>query len=364
VHYLPMGEASQTTNSLHETAAAFGGAAKLGLTDINSIALRVGMSGAIKKSTARAKVHAVTIKGSVYLPFTEIARMLRELTSMISAKQLIVLIDEWSSVDIDAQPYLAQLIKRTSKSFGTADPRLHFKIACIPTRTQLAISKPGSPIPIGMEEGDDIFVGANLDRGVYFERDNDQALMFLQDVIRRHACQSLAWVAALEPLVFARFLVSEVFTSREVFSELCWASAGVPRDFLELLSMATRLKLERLAKTIDFRDVRDAVQPAFKAKVKDVSRLAMAVNKSVYLEVVFPNKSYAEFLLSSELADQPQVSTLWVERIWHMSPERYVDPVTGAAYERFRIDYGSTSILLRRRRCPASHGHLRSLRHC
>lgn len=352
VHYLPMGEASQTTKSLHETAAAVGARVSVNLTDLNTIAVKVGASAAAKRSALKANFRTVTILGRTYLPFTEIARVLRELLDSVLAKQLVIMIDEWSAIDFDAQPYLAQLLKRVRQSFGSSISQVHFKLGCIPTRTQLSLRRQGSPIPIGMEEGDDIFPDANLDRAVYFDRENDLCIEFLQDVLRRHAAQSLPWIGAMEPLTFARFLGSTVFASGEVFSELCWASAGVPRDFLDLVSKATRAKTIRAGKTIDFRDVREVVRPVYEAKVKDIPPRSIELSKDVYSKIVFPNRSYAEFLLSSELARLPEVSMLWVERLWHLSPEKYVDPETGASYERYRIDYGTYVDLVKSKAAP------------
>jgi len=71
------------------------------------------------------------------------------------------------------------------------------------------------------------------------------------------------------------------------------------------------------------------------------------LNKEVYRKIVFPNRSFAEFLLSDELAQTPDVSTLWAERLWHLSPERFVDQETGNTYQRYRIDYGMYVDLVR-----------------
>jgi hypothetical protein len=109
---------------------------------------------------------------------------------------------------------------------------------------------------------------------------------------------------------------------------------------LDLVSNANRAKVARNSQRIDFEDVREVARPAYEAKVKDISDRSMNINRQVFHKIVYPNRSYAEFLLSGDLARLPEVSELWVERLWHLSPQRYVDHETGASYERYRLDYG------------------------
>jgi hypothetical protein len=287
----------------------------------------------------KSKLNTITISGRLYLPFTEIAKALRESLESVSAKHLVLIIDEWSTIDFDAQPFLSQLLKRMRQASASSSSQIHLKLGCIPTRTKLSL-RVQSPIPIGLEEGDDIFADADLDRAVYFEPADNMSLVYLQDILQRHVGQSLPWVRAFKSLEFAKFLNSFVFASTEVFSELCWASAGVPRDFLDMMSKATREKMARAGRKITFRDVREAVRPIYEAKVKDIPSRSIEVNKQVYRKIVFPNRSYAEFLLSGDVAQTPAAATLWVERLWHRSPERFVKRDTGDTYQRYRIDYG------------------------
>jgi len=347
VHYLPLGEASQTTKSLHETATDAKAGVSVNLTDLHAFGVKLGASADAARSASKSSLHTLTISGRLYLPFTEIAKAFREWLESVSAEHLVVMIDEWSAIDFDAQPYLAHLLKRIRQSSSSPVSKVHLKLGCIPIRTQLSLRQESSPIPIGLEEGDDIYPDADLDRAVYFDRQDNMSLVFLQDILQRHAAQSLTWVGSLEPLAFTEFIRSSVFASDLVFSELCWASAGVPRDFLDMMSKATRAKVTRSAEKITFRDVREVVRPVYEARVKDIPAQSIMLNKEVYRKIVFPNRSFAEFLLSDELAQTPDVSTLWAERLWHLSPERFVDQETGNTYQRYRIDYGMYVDLVR-----------------
>ena len=116
-----MGQASETSKSLHETATD----AKAGLnvsTEPSSLAFKIVGSANARRSTSKANLHTVTIAGRLYLPFTEIARTLRELLGSVAAETLVVMIDEWSSIDLEVQPHLAQLIKRLRQSSASPVP--------------------------------------------------------------------------------------------------------------------------------------------------------------------------------------------------------------------------------------------------
>lgn len=339
VHYLPVGEASQTTKTLRETVVDSGLQSEINLADLHAFAVKLKASAGARRSTSNQNMNTVEISGRSYLPFVEIAKLMRNLVAAVSTENLVIMIDEWSTLDDSVQPYLAQLLKRMRQTFASATSHIHFKLACVPTRTRLSLRQ-SSRISIGMEEGDDIFPDADLDQTVYFDRENDLSLIFLQDVLKRHAGQSLEWVRLMEKQDFMQFINFKVFLSPEVFSELCWASAGVPRDFLDLISKATRAKVARNSERIEFEDIRAVARPAYEAKIKDVSDSSISINREVFHKVVYPNRSYAEFLLTSELARLPDVSALWVERLWHLSPQRFVDQETGLTYERYRLDYG------------------------
>lgn len=347
VHFLPMGEASQTTKSLRETATDVGARASANLTDPQSFGIQLGASVSGRRTTSQADLRTITISGRLYLPFTEIARVLRVLLDSILTKYLVIIIDEWSTIDFDVQPYLAQLLKRMRQGAPSSGSLVQFKLGCIPTRTQLSTRRPDSPIPIGLEEGDDIFPDVDLDRAAFFDLDDNDRLHFLRDLLRLHVAQSLSWVKEMNSGTFAEFLKSSVFESDDVYKELCWASAGVPRDFLDLMSKVTHNKMERHGRRIEFRDVRDVASLLFDAKRNDIPARSLTLNTEVYMKVVSPNKSYPEFLLSTELASIPEVKVIWAERLWHRSPEPFVDGDTGASYQRYRIDYGMYVDLIR-----------------
>ncbi|RZB33354.1 MAG: hypothetical protein SRB1_01182 [Desulfobacteraceae bacterium Eth-SRB1] len=162
IRYLPAGEASEEIKSLYETIEKISGGVKLNLSDPKNIGwkLEIGAEGSdeIKKSGIELK----KIKGEIILPFSQVTKKIQELLDLLEGAKIVLLFDEWSDTDkqIDTQPYLADMLRRTLSSIT----RMHVKLACIPIRTRLATPVTfENPIPIGYELGDDINIDVDLE---------------------------------------------------------------------------------------------------------------------------------------------------------------------------------------------------------
>ncbi|WP_426473113.1 hypothetical protein [Chryseobacterium balustinum] len=99
-----------------------------------------------------------------YLSFNEISKTLDELSYQLNGTKIIFLLDEWSEIPIDLQPYLAELIKRVFISSNYT-----FKIAAIPYRSRFRETI-FNDVKIGLEEGGDIFP-ISLDNRYIYEID-------------------------------------------------------------------------------------------------------------------------------------------------------------------------------------------------
>jgi hypothetical protein len=83
---------------------------------------------------------------------------------------LWLLIDEWSEVPPELQPFLADLLRR-----AVLPTRITVKIAAIEQRTRLLIPEPevGN---IGLELGADVAAAINLDDYMVFDNDEAKAV--------------------------------------------------------------------------------------------------------------------------------------------------------------------------------------------
>ena len=81
-----------------------------------------------------------------------------------------LLIDEWSEIPIDLQPYLADLIRRTILPVNT----MTVKIAAIEHRSDFAIVRARGEY-VGIELGVDMAADLNLDDFLVFENNQPKA---------------------------------------------------------------------------------------------------------------------------------------------------------------------------------------------
>ena len=80
------------------------------------------------------------------------------MVSILGGQRVWFLIDEWSEVPVELQPYLADLFRRVVIQIGA----ITVKIAAIEHRTNFSIGKEHSE-SIGLELGADVSADLNLD---------------------------------------------------------------------------------------------------------------------------------------------------------------------------------------------------------
>jgi hypothetical protein len=95
---------------------------------------------------------------SIHLTFGSIAGALADMVSILGGKRVWFLIDEWSEIPVDLQPYLADLFRRVVIPVK----EITIKIAAIEHRTNFSILKEKGEY-IGLELGADVSADLNLD---------------------------------------------------------------------------------------------------------------------------------------------------------------------------------------------------------
>jgi Cdc6-like AAA superfamily ATPase len=346
VRFLPAGEASDEIQTLNETAAKVSAGASLNLSDPRSLGWKAEWGASAGKETKQSGIELRKMKGQVILPFSQVSAKIQELLTLLGGASLVVLFDEWSDLDRDlnAQPYLADMIKRTFSSIT----QMHVKLACIPIRTLLAtpitIDK---PIPLGYEEGDDISADVDLDSIVYIENDMQQFLPFFLVLLKRHMGLYLEWVKLMSMPNFETFVFNEVFNGIDVYSELCQASMGVPRDFLYLFRRSTSKQVAQGQPKIQLFHIRSAALDLYKSKETSfqTGSQELSIVDEIYRNITAKHKTYF-FLLSDELVQHPATRLLWAERLIHKMPISYYDMDTHTRYIYYQMDYGKFVDLL------------------
>lgn len=105
--------------------------------------------------------------------FGSIGQLLRNLVRSIFPKKIWILLDEWSSVPLDLQPYLADFIRRSMFPVKS----VIVKVAAIEQRTRFQLPFVEGNY-VGIEVGADIAADINLDDFMVFDNDAERANIF------------------------------------------------------------------------------------------------------------------------------------------------------------------------------------------
>lgn len=271
-----------------------------------------------------------------YISFAEISSILDNLTYNLNGVSIICLLDEWSEIPLNLQPYLAELLKRVFIASNYT-----FKIAAIPYRSKMRVNTFGE-ISIGLEEGGDIFP-INIDSRYIYEKDKVSTRNFYNELLRNHLMQ-------IYPITFGRIDQNRfinTFFATQALSEILIASAGIPRDFMNLFILSFNLRTN-LNQRIILKNVRNATTEWYstdkKEEIDKDPNTKKFFEELVHRIVVEKNKTH--FLLPQKFSDHEQVKKLIDLRALHLREKgishRHIQSKT---YDVYSIDYGSYTSL-------------------
>ena len=111
----------------------------------------------------------------IHLDFGNISAAITGLAEVLSSPRIWLLIDEWSEIPIDLQPYLADLIKRTILPINSVT----VKIASIEHRSEFILTHERGQY-VGLEFGADVAADSNLDDFLVFDNNQEKAVEFFK----------------------------------------------------------------------------------------------------------------------------------------------------------------------------------------
>ncbi|WP_191060006.1 ORC-CDC6 family AAA ATPase [Geminicoccus harenae] len=190
-----------------------------------------------------------TGKETAYLTFGNIGGPIESVLAILNAPRIWILIDEWSEVPIDLQPYLADLLRRTIPPING----ITLKIAAIEHRFRFSIIKDQGEY-IGLELSADLSADLNLDDFLVFDNNQHNATNFFKTLIFKH-------YESADPTGHqfrnSDEFIQAIFTQFPVFEEFVRAVEGVPRDALNL---AAKVATKSYGRKITMNDVHAAAR--------------------------------------------------------------------------------------------------------
>jgi hypothetical protein len=280
---------------------------------------------------------------SIHLTFGSIASSIADMVDILGGSRVWFLIDEWSEVPIDLQPYLADLFRRVVLPVN----EITIKIAAIEHRTNFVILKDRGEY-VGLELGADISADLNLDDFLVFDNSQEKATEFISNLLFKHYQSSPS-----EHPDFSNpnSLISELFTQRPVFEEFVRAVEGVPRDALNLIA---KVVTKAFGRQIAMNDVRSGARDWYNqdkaAVIRNDDSLANLL-QHIIADVIGARRARA-FLLSS-ISRHEGVDKLFDSRLLHILKKNvssHDDP--GQRYDVYKIDYGCYVDLINTTKAP------------
>lgn len=116
-----------------------------------------------------------------WVHFGAISSALRSIILALPSKHLILVLDEWTAIPIELQPYLADFIRRAVLPITGVT----VKIGAIEQRSNFIFRRQGGDY-IGMEVGADVSADINLDDFMVFENNSNRAKAFFKQLIFKH----------------------------------------------------------------------------------------------------------------------------------------------------------------------------------
>jgi hypothetical protein len=266
--------------------------------------------------------------------FGSVRQVLDQMLALMRPRRVWLLLDEWSTVPVDLQPYLADLLRRSVFPLNS----ITVKIAAIEQRSRFRVGEDVGDY-IGIEVGADAAADVNLDDFMVFENDAERAREFFKELLFKHASASQVFEQRASAPTTSDELIRQGFTQINTFDELVRAAEGVPRDAINILSLAAQ---DALDEQISVNHTRRAAQKWYQRDKEAGVRANERANELLHwiIDEVIGNRKARAFLLRSNV-NHSLIEALFDARILHIlkrSISTHDQP--GVRYDVYKLDYG------------------------
>ena len=301
----------------------------------------------VETSTESQTATSFRVETSDKIVFPAISSAIKQINAVCKS-QLFLLIDEWSSLPLDVQPYLAEFLRRSFLPL----PDVAVKIASLEYRSDFSSST--STGVIGFEMGADISAFLDIDDYYVYDRNPEAITDAFADMLIKHLNNELpeGYLQKLGVTTGPEF-ASKLFTERKVFQELVRASEGVARDLINIFSKAYFVAHRKGKDKIERSAVLEAARQWFEQdKERNLDDALRTILRRITDEVIGKRRARS-FLLPRELAAHPTIHRLFDLRVLHLVQRGYADKDRpGVRYNIYTLDYGTYVDLMNTSRKP------------
>lgn len=336
-------EVSEEHESASGRSASWSASATIG----SSPSVSIGSHGAQTEEVRGAERVVRRGNESFRLNFSEVARALRDLASALTSMRLWLLLDEWSSVPQDLQPFLGEFLVRCVLPLQ----KFTVKIGAIEQQSVFRTETAAGAM-IGIELGADVSANVDLDEFMVFEQNEDRAREFFRGLFFRHLTLGVDSDNPVSEMRTESDLVRIGFTDRRAFDELVRSAEGVPRD---AINIAAKAALRAGDGRIGVPDVRAAARSWYQLDKEAALRSreeALALLNHIIDDVIRGRKARG-FLVNQRSARASLLQALFDARVLHLVKRGYsAQDEPGERYDVYVIDYGAYVDLIQTKNAP------------
>jgi hypothetical protein len=305
--------------------------------NIGAQGVSAGGQSSSETSSSAKRESEFSVTSSDKIVFPDLRRALEGALRWAECR-IYVLIDEWSSLPRDVQPYLAEFLKRGLIPMSTAT----LKVGALEHRSHFRIDLEGSIV--GFELGADIATAPDLDDYFVYDRNPESITDTYADVLFRHLSNELpeGYLRTVHRVQNGAQLASRLFTERATCAELARAAEGVIRDLINIFTQAFFHADRRARDSIDRQAVLESARQWFEQdKAQYLDNHLQAVLRKIVDEVIGRRRARS-FLLPRALEKHPTIQRLFDSRVLHLMRRGYADKANpGLRYNIYTIDYGA-----------------------
>lgn len=313
----------RSSKSLGGISAALG----IGPTQKTGVAAKASAETQTEMSVKVRKAGREVIR----LSFGNIYGSICNIIDLLQTQRIWLLIDEWSEIPVELQPYLADLIRRTLLPIN----QITIKIAAIEHRTSFSLLRERGEYT-GLELGADISADLNLDDFLVFDNDQEKSTQFVKILLFKHYNSREIEAPEFDD---ADQLIQATFTQYPAFEEFVRAVEGVPRDALNL---AAKIATKAFGDRVAMQHVRAAARDWYSQdKVAAIKNNIELNNLLAFIvDQVIGERRARAFLFPSNYR-LPSIEKLFDARLLHILKKNIsAHDQPGVRFDVYKIDYG------------------------
>lgn len=251
---------------------------------------------------------------------------------------LYILLDEWSSIPDDLQPFLAEFIKRSC----FANSRIVVKIASLEYRSNFC-ERQGKGI-LGFEIGSDISTALDIDDYYVYDRNPQYVTNIFGGMLYKHLIIDLPdrYLETKYNIKGQEEFISRIFTNAATFQELVRASEGVARDLIGIFIASFFDSQRKDRDSIEKKSILESARQWFESdKSPNLDDNMHNILRNIVDEVIGTRKARS-FLVPRELEKHDAIQKLFDARVLHLIKRGYADKINpGVRYNIYTLDYGT-----------------------